>query len=76
MPLPFQQMFASNVPVIGVADPARVVEEKRKVTRIEDGKSNDEKWAALLAESSGDVVGDSSAVPTPAKGKKRAKKAV
>lgn len=74
VPLPFQQMFASNVPVIGVADPDRVVEEKRKVTKIEDGKSSDEKWAALLAESSGDVLGETTATPTPAKGKKRAKK--
>ena len=75
MPLPFQQMFASNVPVIGVADPDRVVEEKKKVAKVDDGKTIDEKWAALLAESSGDVLGDSSALPTPSKGKKRAKKA-
>jgi signal peptidase complex subunit 2 len=73
--LPFQQMFASNISVIGEADPERVVQEKKKAVRIEDGKSNDEKWAALLAESSGEVSGTSTATATPGKGKKRGKKA-
>lgn len=75
MVLPFQQMFASNVKVIGKADPTKIVEAKKKVTKIEDGKSLDEKWASLLAESSGVSLDDLSATGTPSKGKKRGKKA-
>jgi hypothetical protein len=74
VPLPFQQMFASNVPVIGVADPDRVVEEKKKV-KVDEGKSSEEKWAALLAESQVDDLAESSGTPSVAKAKKRAKKA-
>lgn len=71
--LPFQQMFASNVPVIGVADPDRVVEEKMKL-KIEDGKSADEKWAALLKESEAGLEADSTGTDAQVKAKKRSKK--
>lgn len=70
--LPFQQMFASNVPVIGVADPDRVVEEKMKV-KVEDGKTAEEKWAALLKESEAGLEAESTGTET-AKAKKRSKK--
>jgi len=65
-------MFASNVPVIGVADPDRVVEEKKKL-KIEDGKSADEKWAALLKESEAGLEAESTGAEM-AKAKKRSKK--
>lgn len=71
--LPFQQMIASGVEVVGKMDPTKVVEAKKKVVRIEDaGKSMDDKWASLLAESSGVSVEETA---TPSKGKKRSKKA-
>lgn len=63
-------MFASNVPVIGVADPERVVEEKMKL-KVEDGKSAEDKWAALLAESQEGSTG----AETGGKATKRNKKA-
>ena len=75
---PFQQMFASNVEVIGMVDTKNVVRKEKKVKApVDDGKTMDEKWASLLAESSGAipaVVVESTA--TPAKGtKRRGKKA-
>ncbi|KAE8442663.1 hypothetical protein EG329_002961 [Mollisiaceae sp. DMI_Dod_QoI] len=78
--LPFQQMFASSVPVIGQADPKKVVEGKKKVMNVEGAnKTMDEKWASLLAESSGVSLDDlSGGTPTgtgSVKGKKRSKKA-
>ncbi len=77
MVTPFQQIFASNIPLIGAADPRKVVEEKKKkVINVgdSDGKTMDEKWASLLAESSG-VSLDDLARTTPSKGgKKRSKK--
>ncbi|KAF8854475.1 SPC25-domain-containing protein [Acephala macrosclerotiorum] len=77
--LPFQQMLASNVPVVGAADPTKVVEPKKKVVKVEDeNKTMDEKWASLLAESSGvsldDLTGGKT-VTGSVKGKKRGKKA-
>jgi signal peptidase complex subunit 2 len=72
---PFQQMLASNVPLIGQADPKRVVESKKKVVRVEDaGKSMDDKWASLLAESSGVSLDDLSGTTPSKSGKKRSKK--
>jgi len=79
--LPFQQMFASAVEVIGKADPAKVVskEKKKKVEEGKAGKSMEDKWASLLAESGGITLDDldtSSSTATPSKGgKKRGKKA-
>jgi signal peptidase complex subunit 2 len=78
--LPFQQMFASAVEVIGKADPGKVVvKEKKKTEEGEVGKSMEDKWASLLAESSGITLDDldtSSSTATPSKGgKKRGKKA-
>jgi signal peptidase complex subunit 2 len=77
--LPFQQMLASGVKVVGEADPTKVVEGKKKVAKVEDGesKSMDEKWASLLAESSGVSLDDVAASPaaTPGGRKKRGKKA-
>jgi signal peptidase complex subunit 2 len=76
---PFQQMFASNVEVIGKADPKNVVKKEKKVKApVDDGKTMDEKWASLLAESSGvspaPIGAESTA--TPGKGtKRRGKKA-
>jgi hypothetical protein len=78
--LPFQQMVASNVKVVGDADPGKVVDGKKKVIKVEEGESKnmDQKWASLLAESSGvsldDISGASPAASTPGR-KKRGKKA-
>lgn len=71
--LPFQQMFASNVEVIGKADPKRVVKkDKKKIAApVDDGKSMDEKWASLLAESSGTSTVEAETTATPGKGTKR-----
>lgn len=72
--LPFQQMFASNVAVIGKADPKRIVtKEKKTKAPVDDGKSMDEKWASLLAESSGvnTVIVEAESMATPGKGAKR-----
>jgi hypothetical protein len=76
---PFQRMLASSIPVIGKADPKNAVPKKEKVKEV-DNRSMDEKWASLLAESSGAVEGEtngtsSGAAATPGKGKKRGKKA-
>jgi hypothetical protein len=75
---PFQRLLASSVPVIGKADPKNAVPKKEKVKEV-DNRSMDEKWASLLAESSGAVEGEtngtSTSTATPGKGKKRGKKA-
>lgn len=77
---PFQQMLASNVKVIGEADPKRVVDELKKKKAVpkegDEGKvmGMEDKWASLLAESSGVSLDDLSG-ETPVKAsKKRAKK--
>jgi signal peptidase complex subunit 2 len=74
---PFQQIFATNVKIVGEADPKRVVEEKKKIViekPVDDGRSMDDKWASLLEESSG--VAEAETTATPGKGtKRRAKKA-
>jgi len=76
--VPFQQIFASNVSLIGQADPKRVVKkEKKAVIPEESNKTMDEKWASLLAESSGVSLDDLSGIPAgkgSVKGKKRTKK--
>lgn len=76
---PFQQMFASNVEVIGVADPTNVVKKEKKVKApVDDGKTMDQKWASLLAESSGvsPVKVEAETTATQGKGtKRRGKKA-
>ncbi|RDL38380.1 Uncharacterized protein BP5553_02720 [Venustampulla echinocandica] len=79
---PFQQMLAGSVDVIGRADPknAKAANEGKpeKKPKVEDNRSMDDKWASLLAESSGTREQDSSAASTatPGKGgKKRGKKA-
>ncbi len=80
--LPFQQVFASNVELIGNADPTKVVDEKKKKVVEKEvgdaGKSLDDKWASLLAESSGVTLDDLAAgVETKASGggkKRRGKK--
>ena len=72
--LPFQQMFASNVEVIGKADPKRIVTKKEKIKApVDNGKSMDEKWASLLAESSGvnTATVEAESMATPGKGTKR-----
>lgn len=77
--LPFQQMLASNISLVGNADPSKVVEDKKKQKKVKEGEENksmDEKWASLLAESSGvslDSLADV-AKETPSR-KKRGKKA-
>ena len=78
---PFQEMLASNVPVIGKADPKRVNGAKNQKNKIakpaEDGTNMDQKWASLLAESSGmdalNVVAASTATPEKSP-KKRGRK--
>ncbi|KAK6596889.1 signal peptidase complex [Botrytis cinerea] len=53
---PFQEMLASNISVIGAVDQKRVVKNEKKVEQ--EGQADlsmDDKWAALLKESSGDV---------------------
>lgn len=68
-------MLASNVPLVGKADPKSVVETKKKVVRVEDeGKSMEDKWASLLAESSGVSLDDLSGTTPSKAGKKRSKK--
>lgn len=70
-------MFATNVKVVGQADPKKIVEQKKKVVAPEEvNKSMDEKWASLLAESSGVSLDDlsSGAATGSVKGKKRSKK--
>lgn len=75
IPEPFQQMLASNVPLIGKADPKSVVDTKKNVARVEDeGKSMEDKWASLLAESSGVSLDDLSGATPSKPGKKRSKK--
>ncbi|KAE9373274.1 putative signal peptidase complex subunit SPC2 [Stipitochalara longipes BDJ] len=76
--LPFQQMLASGVKIVGEADPTKVVEGKKKEKKVEGpDKSMDDKWASLLAESSGVSLDDVAASPavTPGGRKKRGKKA-
>lgn len=74
--LPFQQMIASAVDVVGKMDPGKVVRKEKKVVSVEEGeesKTMDDKWASLLAESSGvSVTGEETA--TPKASKKRSKK--
>jgi signal peptidase complex subunit 2 len=74
---PFQQMFASNVEVIGKVDSKNVVKKEQKIKApVDDGKTMDEKWASLLAESSGGAPVAAETTATPGKGtKKRGRKA-
>ena len=75
---PFQQMFARNVKVIGEADPVNAVKENKNKAPVSDGRTMDEKWASLLAESSGNSTApiESETATTPSKGtKRRGKKA-
>jgi hypothetical protein len=68
---PFQQMFASNVEVIGKIDTQNVVKKEKKIKPpVEDKKTMDEKWASLLAESSGAPV-EAETTATPGKNVKR-----
>ncbi|KAH7354809.1 microsomal signal peptidase 25 kDa subunit-domain-containing protein [Rhexocercosporidium sp. MPI-PUGE-AT-0058] len=74
--LPFQQMIASAVEVVGKMDPGKVVKKEKKVVSVEDGEENksmDDKWASLLAESSGVSLGGEETA-TPKSSKKRSKK--
>ena len=73
---PFQEMFASNVEVIGKVDSKNVIKKEKKIKApVDDGKSMDEKWASLLAESSGSPAVAAETTATPGKGtKKRGKK--
>jgi signal peptidase complex subunit 2 len=76
--LPFQQMLASGVKLVGEADPTKVVEGKKKEKKTgESNMSMDDKWASLLAESSGVDLDGMAASPaaTPGGKKKRGKKA-
>jgi signal peptidase complex subunit 2 len=76
--LPFQQMLASGVKLVGEADPTKVLEGKKKEKKVvESNMSMDDKWASLLAESSGVDLDDMAASPaaTPGGKKKRGKKA-
>jgi signal peptidase complex subunit 2 len=83
-------MLASRSSLIGAADPKRVAsakEGKAKARKekytVDDGKTMDDKWTSLLAESSGIKVDASEdtgvEVGTPAtpsgRGKRRGKKA-
>jgi signal peptidase complex subunit 2 len=76
--LPFQQMLASGVKIVGEADPTKVVEGRKKEKKVEESNMTmDDKWASLLAESSGIDLDDMAANPaaTPSSKKKRGKKA-
>lgn len=77
VPKPFQRMMAGSVPVIGRADPKNAAPVKKETPKIQDNRTMDEKWASLLAESEGalDGAAESTSTPTPAKGKRRGKKA-
>ncbi|CZT45615.1 related to signal peptidase 18 KD subunit [Rhynchosporium secalis] len=75
--LPFQQMIASAVDAVGKLDPGKVVKKEKKVVSVEEGeedKSMDDKWASLLAESSGVSVAGGEETSTPKGSKKRSKK--
>lgn len=73
--LPFQQILASNVPLLGRLDPTRAaVENKKKKTLVDDDKSLDQKWVDLLAESSGVSIEDLQPSPSTSGKKKRSKK--
>ncbi|KAH8820315.1 putative signal peptidase complex component [Xylogone sp. PMI_703] len=81
--LPFQQMFATQVPVIGTADPRRAAgQSKPKGVEAPEGTgvSMEDKWNSLLAESvepeSKVYEISATSTATPAKStKKRGKKA-
>ncbi len=77
--LPFQQMLASGVKIVGEADPTKVVEGKKKEKKKveESNMPMDGKWASLLAESSGVDLDGMAASPaaTPGGKKKRGRKA-
>jgi signal peptidase complex subunit 2 len=47
--LPFQQILASGVKLVGEADPTKVVEGKKEKKAEESNMSMDDKWASLLA---------------------------
>ncbi|KAI1004761.1 hypothetical protein K3495_g3455 [Podosphaera aphanis] len=76
--LPLQQILASNIPMIGRADPSRVIDAKKKVSG--DKMSQDstdimnEKWMALLAESSEAGVDESPCLDQLKKRKNKNKK--
>jgi signal peptidase complex subunit 2 len=74
---PFQQMFASNVEIIGKSDTKNVVKREKKIkATVDDGKTMDEKWTSLLAESSGSAPVEAETTATPGKStKRRGKKA-
>ncbi|RFU34360.1 hypothetical protein B7463_g1959, partial [Scytalidium lignicola] len=81
--LPFQQMFATAVPVIAAADPGRatVKGKEKKVEAVEGtGASMEDKWNSLLAESvepeskSSGLAAASTTTPSKS-AKKRGKKA-
>jgi signal peptidase complex subunit 2 len=87
---PFQEMLATKSPIIGAADPKRVASAKaakaqarKEKYAVDDGKTLDDKWASLLAESSGvtaDVSEDSgveakTTSTSGGKAKRRGKKA-
>ncbi|KAG9235033.1 putative signal peptidase complex subunit SPC2 [Amylocarpus encephaloides] len=72
---PFQQILASGVEVLGRVDPKNVVREERVFEKEQevDGRTMDDKWASLLAESAGgEVAAETSA--TPGKSAKRRNK--
>lgn len=69
---PFQEMLASNISVIGAVDQKRVVKKEKKAEKGQVDQSMDEKWAALLKESSGDI--ETSGAEKTTGGKRRSKK--
>jgi len=83
--LPLQQLIASNVGVVGEADPERVVDEKNlkkkliQKVKTEQGDEGvgevdmDSKWEALLKESQEETPAVSTAM-AKSKAKKRGKK--
>lgn len=79
MSAPFQDMLALSVPLIATLDPQAGLRTKKEpdAEQLDDGKTMDEKWASLLAESEGldGSVGAISSATPASKGKRRAKKA-
>ncbi|KAI6246641.1 Signal peptidase complex subunit 2 [Erysiphe necator] len=80
VPLPFQQMLASNVPLIGAADPARVLSSTRKkdsgsksTEELKNG-DNKEKHLNRVSESSGIDIHQGSNVKALKTGKKKENK--
>lgn len=80
VPLSFQQMLASNIPLIGAADPIRIIStvaEKKSESKVNENLKDErtgEKQFKPSAESSGIDVRQASNIKTSKAGKKKGNK--